>query len=217
MSQQRLITLAAGIAVALLLAGCASPPPYDEFAASWPEELPREQIVGGSIFQAGHDVALFENAIARRVGDTVTILLSESTAAQKSSTTTTAKDSSVEIPAAVFGGTPLSIGGHEISATVETNRRFEGSGDSALSNKLQGNVPVTVAQAGDGNLCARQKDRDQPGTRIRAHPGRDPPRDILPTTQFLVPVANAPCNGEGCVDEPPPGCCRALNPSEYAG
>jgi flagellar L-ring protein precursor FlgH len=142
---------------ATLLAGCAVFPEQSrEFDASWPEELPREEPSNGAIFQAGYDVALFENVVAHRVGDTVTINLVESTAAQKSSSTSTSKDSSVDIPAPLFGGAPLAIGGKEISASLENSRKFEGSGDSSLSNKLSGNVTVTVAKRlANGNLVVR--------------------------------------------------------------
>jgi flagellar L-ring protein precursor FlgH len=155
-SNQRFLILAAGVAATLLLHGCATTSGYDNFAATWPEELPRDQPANGAIYQAGYDVPLFENAVAHRVGDTVTIILSESTAAQKSSSTSTSKDSQVDIPAPLFGGSPLSIGGNEISASMENSRSFEGTGDSSLSNRLQGNITVTVAKRlSNGNLVVR--------------------------------------------------------------
>jgi flagellar L-ring protein precursor FlgH len=155
-NQQRFMTLVACIAVAWLLGGCAGSRGYDGFAATWPEELPREAPVNGAIYQAGYDVPLFENAIAHRVGDTVTVVLSESTAAQKSSTTSTSKDTSVDIPAPLFGGSPLAIGGNDISASMENSRSFEGTGEASLSNRLQGNITVTVARRlANGNLVIR--------------------------------------------------------------
>lgn len=156
MNERRLVMLAAGVGVAWLLAGCASAPRYEDYSATWPEEMPREGAATGSIYQAGYDVPLFENVVAHRVGDTVTILLSENTAAQKSSSTSTSKDTSVDIPAPLFGGSPLSIGGKEISAGMQNSRSFEGSGDSSLSNRLQGNITVTVARRlANGNLVVR--------------------------------------------------------------
>lgn len=157
MTNRSLITLAAGIAITLVLAGCASGPRYDsQFAAAWPEELPVERPSNGAIFQTGYDVPLFENTVAHRVGDTVTVILSESTAAQNSSSTTTSKDTSVALPAPLFGGAPLTIGGKEISASMENSRSFEGSGGSSLSNRLTGNITVTVAhRQSNGNLVVR--------------------------------------------------------------
>jgi flagellar L-ring protein precursor FlgH len=145
------------IAAASLLGACASRPHYpDDFAATWPEDVPREQNMNGAIFQTGYDVPLFQNTVAHRVGDTVTINLIESTAAQKSSSTSTSKSASADISAPLFGGTPLAINGHEISAGMDNSRTFDGSGDSSLSNRLQGNVTVTVAQRlANGNLVVR--------------------------------------------------------------
>jgi flagellar L-ring protein FlgH len=155
-NNQRFMTLAAGVALVMLLAGCATARHTDAFAATWPEELPREQNANGAIFQAGYDLPLFENVVAHRVGDTVTIILSENTAAQKSSTTSTSKDTSVDIPAPVLGGSALSILGKDLSASMENSRKFEGTGDSSLSNKLQGNITVTVAKRlSNGNLVVR--------------------------------------------------------------
>ena len=91
MNNQRFLTLAAGVAVICLLAACAGPPHIENFDATPPEEVPVAQVANGAIFKTGTDVALFETAVARRVGDTVTINLQENTAAQKSSSTTTSK------------------------------------------------------------------------------------------------------------------------------
>jgi flagellar L-ring protein precursor FlgH len=155
-NEKRFLMLAAGVAAALLLAGCATAPRYEDYSAAWPEELPYERPANGSIFQAGYDVPLFENTVAHRVGDTVTIILSEQTAAQKSSSTSTSKDTSVDLAAPVFGGSPLRIGGEEISAGLQSSRSFEGSGDSSLSNRLQGHITVTVARRlSNGNLLVR--------------------------------------------------------------
>jgi flagellar L-ring protein FlgH len=190
-----LMMLAAGVAVVLLAAGCATARGQDEFAATWPEELPREEQANGAIYQAGYDVPLFENSVAHRVGDTVTIILSENTAAQKSSSTSTAKDTKVDLAAPLLGGSPLSIAGKEISASMENSRGFEGKGDSSLSNKLQGNVTVTVAKRlANGNLVVRgqkwiQINQGREFVRIQ---GVIRPVDILPDNSiYSYKVADA--------------------------
>jgi len=157
MNNQRFLTLAAGVAVICLLAACAGPPHIENFDATPPEEVPVAQVANGAIFKTGTDVALFETAVARRVGDTVTINLQENTAAQKSSSTTTSKSSKVEIPPPTLFGGPVTLNGRDIlSNELETNRDFDGSGDSQLSNKLQGFITVTVAQRlANGNLVVR--------------------------------------------------------------
>ncbi len=144
----------------VLLSGCAmmkSKPHVDPFAATWPEEMPVVAVANGAIYQSGHDMALFENSIARRVGDTVTINLQESTAAQKSSSTKTSKNSKIDLPGPTLGGGAVKINGREILGVgIDNSRDFDGSGDSSLSNKLQGNITVTVAkQLANGNLLVR--------------------------------------------------------------
>ena len=145
--------IAAAVVLAVL-AGCATKPPkVDKYEATLPEDVPAATASNGSIYQAGHDRPLFENAIARRVGDTITINLLENTTAQKSSSTTTAKKTAVDVSAPTIGGkVPIK----ELALGMGSNNTFGGSGDSALSNKLQGNVTVTVAKRlSNGNLVVR--------------------------------------------------------------
>jgi flagellar L-ring protein FlgH len=145
------------LVAAACLAACATPPRIDNFDATMPEEVPTSHVPNGAIFQAGYDVPLFQNAVAHRVGDVVTILLQENTAAQKSSSTTTAKNTSVDIPGPTIGGRPVTVNGAEILSTgLESSRSFDGSGDSQLSNRLNGNIAVTVAKRfANGNLLVR--------------------------------------------------------------
>jgi len=157
MNNQRFLAIAAGVALICLLTACAGPPHIENFDATPPEEVPVAQVANGAIFKSGTDVALFETAVARRVGDTVTINLVENTAAQKSSSTTTSKSSKIDIPPPTLFGGPVTLNGRDIlSNELETNRDFDGKGDSQLSNKLQGNITVTVAQRlANGNLLVR--------------------------------------------------------------
>jgi flagellar L-ring protein precursor FlgH len=205
-NNNRFMTLALGVAVVFLLAACNSAPRIENFDATWPEAVPVAQMTSGSIYQAGHDVALFENATARRVGDTVTINLVESTAAQKSSSTKTAKTTKVDIPGPKLGGLPVTINGNEIlSANIENNRNFDGSGDSQLSNKLQGSITVTVAQRlANGNLLVRGQKWigiNQGREYIRIQ-GVIRPIDVLPDNSipsFKVADASISYGGQGAL------------------
>jgi flagellar L-ring protein precursor FlgH len=122
-----------------------------------PVEPPPASQGNGSIYQVGHDVALFENTVARRVGDTLTIRLNESTNASKSSSTTTKKASSAKLPGPTIAGRPVTVNGTEILAMgMENETGFDGQGASKQSNKLEGEVTVTVAQRlANGNLMVR--------------------------------------------------------------
>ncbi len=54
------------LAAAFALAGCLTPPAEPDYSATWPEPPPAPEQANGAIYQVGHDVALFENAVARR-------------------------------------------------------------------------------------------------------------------------------------------------------
>jgi flagellar L-ring protein precursor FlgH len=142
---------------ALALAGCVTPPKEPDYSATWPEPAPSPETGNGAIYQVGHDVALFENSVARRIGDTLTIRLNEQTAASKSSSTTTSKSTSVDMPGPTIAGRPVTANGTPIlNMSVDNKSKFDGEGDSSQSNKLQGDITVTVAQRlPNGNLLVR--------------------------------------------------------------
>ena len=153
----RMIRAIVLIAGALALAGCVTPPKEPDYSATWPEPAPTQEHANGAIYQAGHDIALFENAVARRVGDTLTIRLNERTNAQKSSSTSTSKSTTVEMPGPTIAGRPVTANGTPIlNMGVENSSSFDGEGDSAQSNRLEGDITVTVAQRlPNGNLLVR--------------------------------------------------------------
>lgn len=144
-------------AIPFLTVGCVTAPHVEDYSATWPEEPAPVSANNGAIYQADHDVALFENSVARRVGDTVTIKLLEQTAASKSSTTKTAKEGSANLAGPKVFGRPVTINGTEVlSASLENSTKFDGSGDSSQSNKIQGDITVTVAKRlANGNLLVR--------------------------------------------------------------
>jgi len=152
-----LSALAAAIILSLL-PGCGSVPHPDEnYAASLPEEVPVEVAANGAIFHTGHDVPLFENAVAHRVGDVLTITLQEQTQASKSATTTTKKTTTEAMAAPTLLGAPLTVHGKNIlNNSLNDATTFDGEGQSAQSNALTGSISVTVAKRlANGNLLVR--------------------------------------------------------------
>jgi flagellar L-ring protein precursor FlgH len=149
--------LIVAMAAAFALAGCATPPKEPDYSATWPEPPPTAENANGAIYQVGHDIALFENSVARRVGDTLTIRLNESTNATKKSSTSTSKSTSVELPGPTIAGRPVTVNGTEIlNAQIGNSSSFDGEGDSSQSNRLTGDITVTVAQRlPNGNLLVR--------------------------------------------------------------
>jgi flagellar L-ring protein precursor FlgH len=139
-----------------LLAACASRTPIDDNYPEFPEVV-APQANNGAIYQVGYDVALFENATARRVGDIVTIRLVESTNASKSSSTTTKKSTSLDLPGPTLFGRPVTANGVPILETaLEHESAFDGAGDSKQSNQLTGDITVAVVKRlPNGNLLVR--------------------------------------------------------------
>ena len=152
-------SMVAGATVLVLASGCATQrvKPSEQFSATYPEPVPAATAQNGSIYQEGHDLPLFENSVARRVGDIITIVLEEKTDAAKSASTTTAKNSSVTLPGPTIAGQDVTFRGNKIfAAGLDNKSSFDGSGDSKQSNALTGNITVTVAQRlSNGNLLVR--------------------------------------------------------------
>ena len=119
--------------------------PPVEFAATAP--LPPAPVplpATGAIFNAGDGyAALYEGTRARRVGDPLTIVLVERTAASKSA-------SSKLDSGGGFGITPPSTGPLNLfnpsDASISGKRNFGGTGSADQANSLSGEVSVTVAQ-----------------------------------------------------------------------
>ena len=142
----------------LLLVACRSAPPrIESFAASNPEQVELRAASNGAIYQEGHDVPLFENSVAHRVGDVLTIVLEEKTDASKSASTTTAKKAKATLPGPTLFGAPVTVHGTEVLAgNMDNATSFDGSGDSKQSNVLTGSISVTIARRlANGNLLVR--------------------------------------------------------------
>lgn len=144
-----------------LLNGCSLIPSPKKDAAVWqpaePMILPEPARSPGAIFSLDNQVELFSDVKARRVGDIITISLVEKTAARKSSSTSTSKDTSIgnENPT-LFGINLTRKGTQLLSQEVSGNQSFSGDGASSQSNELEGSITVTVAQRlPNGNLLVR--------------------------------------------------------------
>jgi flagellar L-ring protein FlgH len=138
----------------LLLTACHSvAPEKPDDALAWTQE-PLPPATNGAIYQAGREVILAENPVAHHIGDIVTIVLNEQTAAQKSATTTTSKDTNIAMPGPTLLGRPVTVNGTPILLNnVDDSTKFAGQGASAQSNSLTGFLTATVLRVlPNGNL-----------------------------------------------------------------
>lgn len=155
--------LLAGLVVvlaAVLLAGCASLQEDGgrDFDAAWPDVADGgAQPQAGAIYVQGTEVSLWNNVTARNVGDTLTVVLAESTEAEKSATTTASKSSSAELAGPTIAGRPVTVNGTPVLEMGMGNEsQFAGNGAATQSNKLDGYITVTVAKRfSNGNLLVR--------------------------------------------------------------
>jgi len=147
------------VVILAMVAGCSTAPAKLEIPQ--PVPIPRPTgVPTGSIYYAGHDVRLFEDNRARRVGDTLTVKLSERTAASKSAKTNVNKSGEVEIAApTIFGQMPV-LDGNPLSTSLEGSRAFDGGGASDQSNRLTGDITVVVVDVkANGNLVVAGQKR----------------------------------------------------------
>lgn len=144
-----------------LLSGCAALPEGVADSDAWQPPAPAlilpEAPANGAIYQNGQDIRLFENSVARRVGDTLTIRLVENMNAAKSSSTETSKSTGVELIGPTIAGRPVTANGVPVlDNSLESDKSFSGEGSSRQSNSLFGDITVTVAQRWpNGNLLVR--------------------------------------------------------------
>lgn len=150
-----------GIAVILVISGCStthqaiSDPDYAPIRPVNARPLP---ISDGAIYKAGFGLTLFEDTKAHRVGDIITVILKEKTNASKKASTNTDKNAEVSIAAPTIFGRGVGFKGDSaiLSAAIDAERAFEGTGDSTQSNSLSGEISVTVAEVyANGNMLIR--------------------------------------------------------------
>ncbi len=128
----------------------------------YPPAPPQQSVetatgIDGGLYVADQSLALFSDVKANRVGDMITIILSESMQASKSASTAASKDGSVDTGTPqLFGVTVTRNSDAVLSNSWETAQSFEGSGSSSQSNQLSGSITVTVAEVyPNGNLYVR--------------------------------------------------------------
>lgn len=123
-------------------------------AAVAPAYNPGSIYAGAGVAGGGNTMRLFQDNKARTVGDLLTIVLVESTSARSVANTSVSKDAGIGLGAPIIAGVPITYNGQSIlQAEVEGSRDFAGAGNSAQSNRLDGEITVAVVRAlGNGNL-----------------------------------------------------------------
>ena len=151
----RLFTLLACCSLAACGLMPHKPPKPDPVVARvLPPPTPRTD---GAIYQSGQQIELFADLKARRVGDVLTIRLTETTSASKSAVTKTAKTTTVNNTGpTVFGRTVTASGVPIFTTSLAGADAFDGEGSSTQANSLAGSLTVTVMEVqSNGNLVVQ--------------------------------------------------------------
>jgi len=143
---------------ALLAAGCMTQPVRRaDHRPVLPTEPHAEGPVTGGLYHASIGTELFADVKARRVGDVITVILQERTQASKSASTSISKETEVELPSPTLFGREITLGNNPLfNNNIDSSSEFDGEGDSSQSNRLSGDIAVTVAAVyPNGNLLVR--------------------------------------------------------------
>lgn len=137
------------------------------YAVVRPVAMPEPQQHNGGIYSVSNNILLFEDYRARRPGDILTVRLDERTDSEKATQTIILKNNSnVMDNPTVFGTTPqfdlpgqfplASTNDNSMAFDLNTQTNFLGQGDSDQSNRLLGDVSVSVVEVlANGNLVIR--------------------------------------------------------------
>lgn len=139
------------VAAALLVSACTTVP--DSIVTLPPTVKPKRAdlapAASGAIFQSAAYRPLLEDRRARMVGDTLTIVINEKTAAGKAAGSSASKTGSVSAGIPNILGTNIK----ELGATANTSNKYEDKGNITSSNSFTGQMGVTVVDVlENGNL-----------------------------------------------------------------
>jgi len=127
-----------------------------DYAPIVPDDNPVQAKVTGSLFNPQYNNNIFSDIKARRVGDIITVTLTESTSAKKQASSNLGKDNSFELDPVNLGGEDVVIGGYTIEGSLNQTSSFSGNGSADQSNSLEGNISVTVVRVlPNNNLVIR--------------------------------------------------------------
>ncbi len=130
----------------VLLVGCAGRQEFIPPETNTEEYAPPvldytlPEAKSGSLYRHQYTMTLFQDRRAYRVGDVLTVQLSEETESSKKAGTQFGKSSTVDFATPTIGTKTID----ELGVSIDGSRNFDGSASSSQGNKLQGAITVTV-------------------------------------------------------------------------
>ncbi len=139
---------------ALILSACTTVPPTNVHQPMSTRPIERAALPqnNGSIYQAGSSRTLFEDRRARYVGDTMNIVIAETTSATTKSDTSASRSNTMKASASALVGLPFDKLA-DMKVDTASSNAFTGKGQAAANNVFNGNIAVTVIEVlPNGNL-----------------------------------------------------------------
>ncbi len=128
-----------------------------DFAPIMPEEEEEHIVPTGSLFKPHYVNNIYSDSKAHRVGDIISVILSEKTQAKKNAKTELKKENKSSLDAVTgFGGFPVTINGESLQFGVSQSSQFKGDSKTDQGNSLTGHISVHVLRVlPNGNLMIR--------------------------------------------------------------
>lgn len=146
-----------GILPLLLLAACTTPSVVTQPTTAKPQPVSLAQINNGAIYQPGSAKLLFEEPIARYVGDTLVVTIEENLATANKTGSSSSRTSSYSMSNTGAGTIPHMPGFLEqllsASPSGSSSNKSDGKGETSNTNTFKGTLAVTVIETlSNGNL-----------------------------------------------------------------
>jgi flagellar L-ring protein precursor FlgH len=128
-----------------------------DFAPILPEEEEEAIIPTGSLFKENYVNNIYSDSKAHRTGDIISVILSESTQANKNAKTELKKENSSALDTVIgLNGAPLTLNGNTVGFGLGQNSAFKGDSKADQGNSLSGDISVHVLKVlPNGNLMIR--------------------------------------------------------------
>ncbi|MFA7553466.1 MAG: flagellar basal body L-ring protein FlgH [Spongiibacteraceae bacterium] len=142
----------------------------------------------GGIYRPDYSISFFEDRRATRVGDIISVILSERTQSSKTADTEITKETGISVDAGPVLGVIPSMGEYSMETQLAQNRELKGESNSDQSNSLTGSIAVTVSEVlPNGLMVVRGEkwmtlNRGEEFIRIR---GLIRPEDVQPDNTIL--------------------------------
>ena len=180
-------TYLTAVGLAVLLAGCGQAPLKLTHSPDFAPVYPAPQVIRpeatGSIFTGNQGDNWFGRSVIYQVGDTLTVLLDESTQAARQQNTTVSRESSNDVMTpgliAKLPGTSTLSGMKTDGSTISS----DGKGETGQTATLKGSITTSIVQVlANGNLVLRGEKQLalSEGTEVIQLSGIVRPADISP-------------------------------------